>query len=208
MYRAAWALCGSREDGEDLAQDTFARVLSRPRVVRGDERCYLLQALRNTFYTRLRAASRPPRTTSPPDGFEPVDPRSPAPDRMAETARFWTRSRSCPRTFAWRSSRSASSGSPMRRRRRRWTRAKRRSPPGCTARASGSPPSSPRWTGPIPGAGPPRGKDLVRNGVLRDGRPHARRPDVPTPTSLDSPTVPCPLPSVRRYALGRGHPRS
>ena len=32
LYRAAWALCGSREDAEDLVQETFARVLSRPRV--------------------------------------------------------------------------------------------------------------------------------------------------------------------------------
>ena len=86
MYRAAWALCGSREDAEDLVQDTFAKVLARPRVIRGDERGYLLQALRNTFYTRLRTAARRPRTTTPPAGFEPVDPRSPAPDRMAETS--------------------------------------------------------------------------------------------------------------------------
>ena len=86
MYRAAWALCGSREDAEDLVQDTFARVLSRPRMIRGDERGYLLKALRNTFYTRLRTASRRPQTTTAPEGFEPVDPRSPAPDRMAETS--------------------------------------------------------------------------------------------------------------------------
>ena len=31
LYRAAWLLCGSREDAEDLVQDTYARVLSRPR---------------------------------------------------------------------------------------------------------------------------------------------------------------------------------
>ena len=86
MYRAAWAMCGSREDAEDLVQDTFARVLQRPRVVRGDDRGYLMQALRNTFATRLRTASRRPRTTAMPDTFEPVDPRSPAPDRLAESA--------------------------------------------------------------------------------------------------------------------------
>jgi RNA polymerase sigma-70 factor (ECF subfamily) len=85
MYRAAWALCGSREDAEDLVQDTFARVLKRPRTVRGDVRGYLLQALRNTFYTRLRTQSRRPRTAALPDGHEPVDPRSPAPERLAET---------------------------------------------------------------------------------------------------------------------------
>jgi len=27
LYRAAWALSGSREDAEDLVQETFARVL-------------------------------------------------------------------------------------------------------------------------------------------------------------------------------------
>jgi RNA polymerase sigma-70 factor, ECF subfamily len=84
MYRAAWALTGSREDAEDLVQDTFAQVLSRPRVIRGEERGYLLQALRNTFYTRLRTASRRPQTTALPDDSEPVDPRAPAPDRVAE----------------------------------------------------------------------------------------------------------------------------
>jgi DNA-directed RNA polymerase specialized sigma24 family protein len=31
LYRAAWALCGSREDAEDLVQETYARVLARPR---------------------------------------------------------------------------------------------------------------------------------------------------------------------------------
>ena len=86
MYRAAWALCGSREDAEDLVQDTFTRVLARPRVVRGDERGYLLQALRNTLYTRLRTQSRRPQTTMLPEDSEPVDPRSPAPERMAETS--------------------------------------------------------------------------------------------------------------------------
>ena len=84
MFRAAWALTGSREDAEDLVQDTFTKVLSRPRIVRGDERGYLLQAMRNTFYTRIRTASRRPQTTSMPEGLEPADPRSPAPQRAAE----------------------------------------------------------------------------------------------------------------------------
>jgi RNA polymerase sigma-70 factor, ECF subfamily len=84
MYRAAWALTGSREDAEDLVQDTFAKVLARPRVIRGDERGYLLQALRNTFYTRVRTASRRPQTTSMPEEAEPADPRAPAPERIAE----------------------------------------------------------------------------------------------------------------------------
>jgi RNA polymerase sigma-70 factor, ECF subfamily len=86
MYRAAWAMCGSREDAEDLVQDTFARVLARPRLIRGDERGYLLQSLRNTFSSRLRTQSRRPRTTAMPEDREPIDPRSPAPERLAETA--------------------------------------------------------------------------------------------------------------------------
>ncbi len=85
MYRAAWALCGSREDAEDLVQDTFAKVLARPRIVRGDERGYLLQAMRNTFYTRLRTQSRRPQTMAMPEGFEAVDSSSRLPDRVAET---------------------------------------------------------------------------------------------------------------------------
>ncbi len=65
LYRAAWGLCGSREDAEDLVQDTLARVLSKPRMLRGDdELAYLMRVLRNTFYTSRRTASRRPVTGS------------------------------------------------------------------------------------------------------------------------------------------------
>ncbi len=85
LYRAAWALCGSREDAEDLVQDTLARVLARPRVIRGDERAYLMTALRNTFYSRGRDASRRPRTIAGLDDVEPVAPHPGlGPDRVAE----------------------------------------------------------------------------------------------------------------------------
>jgi RNA polymerase sigma-70 factor (ECF subfamily) len=69
LYRAAWALCGSRHDAEDLVQETYARVLARPRLLhRRDELPYLLQVLRNTYLTTLRTASRRPRTVAmPPD---------------------------------------------------------------------------------------------------------------------------------------------
>jgi RNA polymerase sigma-70 factor (ECF subfamily) len=61
LYRAAWALCGSREDAEDLVQDTFARVLSKPRLLRGDDDlAYLMKVLRNTFFSSRRTASRRP----------------------------------------------------------------------------------------------------------------------------------------------------
>ncbi|MEY2535647.1 MAG: hypothetical protein QOF29_3557, partial [bacterium] len=59
LFRAAWAMCGSREDAEDLVQDTFARVLAKPRLLRNDDDLgYLLRVLRNTFVSRHRATSR------------------------------------------------------------------------------------------------------------------------------------------------------
>jgi RNA polymerase sigma-70 factor (ECF subfamily) len=63
LYRAAWGLCGSRQDAEDLVQETFANVLKRPRLLRnGNEIAYLLRALRNTHTNRHRAAARRPPT--------------------------------------------------------------------------------------------------------------------------------------------------
>ncbi len=59
LYRAAWALCGSRHDAEDLVQETFLNVLKRPRVLRdGNEAGYLLRALRNTYASRYRSSAR------------------------------------------------------------------------------------------------------------------------------------------------------
>jgi RNA polymerase sigma-70 factor (ECF subfamily) len=63
LYRAAWAMCGSHHDAEDLVQDTFAQVLKRPRLLRdGNETGYLLRVLKNTYANRLRAAARRPAT--------------------------------------------------------------------------------------------------------------------------------------------------
>src|ERR1700710_2231309 len=57
LHRAAWALCGSREDAEDLVQELCARVLAKPRRLNGDdELSYLMGALRNTFLSTRRAA--------------------------------------------------------------------------------------------------------------------------------------------------------
>ena len=76
LYRAARALCGSREEAEDLVQETFARVLRRPRTLRADDDIgYLLRALRNTFLTTRRTASRRPRTEPLPDQLEFVEDR-------------------------------------------------------------------------------------------------------------------------------------
>jgi RNA polymerase sigma-70 factor (ECF subfamily) len=88
LYRAAWAMCGSREDAEDLVQDTFARVLAKPRLLRNDDDLgYLLRVLRNTFVSRHRAAGRRPATTPMPEQFEPVDPHLGARPEAAVAAR-------------------------------------------------------------------------------------------------------------------------
>jgi RNA polymerase sigma-70 factor, ECF subfamily len=61
LFRAAWALSGSREDAEDLVQDTYERVLKRPRIVqRDDDLGYLYRTLRNTYFNARRTASRRP----------------------------------------------------------------------------------------------------------------------------------------------------
>ena len=63
LYRAAWAMCGSREQAEDLVQETFVRVLGRRRVLRNeDDLGYLLRTLRNTYLNQRRSALRRPRT--------------------------------------------------------------------------------------------------------------------------------------------------
>jgi RNA polymerase sigma-70 factor (ECF subfamily) len=64
LYRTAWALTGSREDAEDLVQDTCAKVLAKPRRItsQADALPYLLRVLRNTFVSGLRTRSRRPQT--------------------------------------------------------------------------------------------------------------------------------------------------
>ena len=59
LFRAAWALCGSRHDAEDLVQETLLNVLKRPRVLRDDNEIgYLLRALRNTYSSRYRSIAQ------------------------------------------------------------------------------------------------------------------------------------------------------
>jgi RNA polymerase sigma-70 factor (ECF subfamily) len=62
LFRAAWAMCGDRDDAEDLVQETYARVLARPRMLRGDDDLgYLLRVLRNLHVDRLRRSGRRPQ---------------------------------------------------------------------------------------------------------------------------------------------------
>jgi DNA-directed RNA polymerase specialized sigma24 family protein len=57
LFRAARAMCRSGEDAEDLVQETYVRVLTRPRLLRSDnDLAVLLGVLRNTFISGHRAA--------------------------------------------------------------------------------------------------------------------------------------------------------
>jgi RNA polymerase sigma-70 factor, ECF subfamily len=101
MYRAAWALCGRKEDAEDLVQETFARVLARPRMVRGeDEVYYLMRALRNTFFTTRRTAGRRPVTGTALEDVVAADPRPTSrPERAIEVQELYATIAQLPEDF-------------------------------------------------------------------------------------------------------------
>jgi RNA polymerase sigma-70 factor (ECF subfamily) len=91
LYRAAWSLCGSREEAEDLVQETFERVLRRPRFLHSeDDLGYLLRVLRNTYFSQRRTAGRRPQTTPLPDDADLIEDRSvPAPESRMESAELY-----------------------------------------------------------------------------------------------------------------------
>jgi RNA polymerase sigma-70 factor, ECF subfamily len=91
MYRAAWGLCGTREDAEDLVQEMFAQVLRRPRMVRNDDDIgYLLRALRNTFIAGHRKTVRRPTEVQLTDDLNLMpDPSAPQPERLLEATELY-----------------------------------------------------------------------------------------------------------------------
>jgi len=101
LYRAAWGLYGSREDAEDLVQETYARVLRRPRLIRhGDELGYLLGALRNTFLTQKRTESRRLRPVALPDDLDFIaDPHASQPHDALEAGEVYAAIAELPHTF-------------------------------------------------------------------------------------------------------------
>ena len=76
LRRAARGMTRTREDAEDLVQDTLLKVLARPRMI-GDSGPgpYLHQALRNTHVSTLRSRDRRPLLAP----LEPEDSRLVAP---------------------------------------------------------------------------------------------------------------------------------
>jgi RNA polymerase sigma-70 factor, ECF subfamily len=73
LFRAAWAMSGSPQIAEDLVQETYVKVLSRPRLLRRDDDLgYLVKALRNTWYSHLRR-ERVRREVTDPGAQAPED---------------------------------------------------------------------------------------------------------------------------------------
>jgi RNA polymerase sigma-70 factor (ECF subfamily) len=91
LYRAAWGLTGSREDAEDLVQETYAKVLRRPRMLHADDDLgYLLRVMRNTYFSALRAAGRRPRTEPLPEQLDLVeDHAAPSPQQVLESGELY-----------------------------------------------------------------------------------------------------------------------
>jgi RNA polymerase sigma-70 factor (ECF subfamily) len=101
LYRAAWALCGTPEDAEDLVQETFARVLGRRRLLRSeDDLGYLLRTLRNTFLTQKRTEGRRLRPGPLPDQLELVaDPHAREPQAALEAGEVYAAIAALPGDF-------------------------------------------------------------------------------------------------------------
>jgi RNA polymerase sigma-70 factor (ECF subfamily) len=58
-------------------QETFARVLRKPRILHSeDDLGYLLRVLRNTFVSTKRTAARRPQTSALPDDLDLVEDRT------------------------------------------------------------------------------------------------------------------------------------
>jgi RNA polymerase sigma-70 factor, ECF subfamily len=89
LFRAAWALSGSREDAEDLVQETYERVLRRPRLVRHDDDLgYLYRTLRNTYFNARRTASRRPQVGAQLDDLQVASSWSGSQPEQAAEASF------------------------------------------------------------------------------------------------------------------------
>jgi RNA polymerase sigma-70 factor, ECF subfamily len=101
LYRAAWSLCGSREEAEDLVQETFTRVLQKPRILHSeDDLGYLLRVLRNTFFSQRRAAARRPQTAPLPDELDLVeDPAAIQPEARIQSAELYAAISALPKDF-------------------------------------------------------------------------------------------------------------
>jgi RNA polymerase sigma-70 factor, ECF subfamily len=92
LYRAAWALCGSPEEAEDLVLETFAGLTRRPRLSRAEagELADLMCALRNCFLSSSRDGARRPVPASARRDADPLDlPAPPEPQTARGTRELY-----------------------------------------------------------------------------------------------------------------------
>jgi RNA polymerase sigma-70 factor, ECF subfamily len=76
LYRLAWSLCGSPHVAEDLVQETYLRVLARPRRPRHpDSFAYLARTLRNVTMDHRRAERTRERSPLAAEEVDPPDQR-------------------------------------------------------------------------------------------------------------------------------------
>src|SRR3954452_17538739 len=86
LVDVALSICGSRTLAEDLVQETYARVLSKPRPLReGAVFPYLVRALRNVAKDHWRTEQRRPQVIGDLDPEDPDrrDDRAPHHDVIA-----------------------------------------------------------------------------------------------------------------------------
>ena len=73
LVEVAYSICGSRALAEDLVQETYARVLAKPRPLNeGSAFPYLVRALRNVAKDHWRSEQRRPQIVG---DLDPEDPR-------------------------------------------------------------------------------------------------------------------------------------
>ncbi|HEY8582193.1 MAG TPA: sigma-70 family RNA polymerase sigma factor [Capillimicrobium sp.] len=101
LRRLARAMCRDRHDADDLVQETYARLLSRPRRVTEDgDLAYLATALRNTYITHFRARQRRPTEVElAPDRLAADNPLG-QPEAIVEARAVFAVVRDLPRSLA------------------------------------------------------------------------------------------------------------
>lgn len=101
LYNTAYRMTRSSEDAEDLVQETYARLLARPRLLRNeDDLGYLLRALRNTFLNQKRSESRRLRPGPLPDQLDLVaDSHARQPEAALEAAELFAAVAALPGDF-------------------------------------------------------------------------------------------------------------
>jgi RNA polymerase sigma-70 factor (ECF subfamily) len=100
LYRVARAWSRSHEEAEDLVQETYARVLARPRFLRGeDDLGYLVRALRNTLIAQRRSEGRRPQGVALVEEVSVAGRPGEDPARAVESREVYAAIRALPEEF-------------------------------------------------------------------------------------------------------------